>query len=117
MKFAVVVLALLGVACASPINPWGYGYGASIISVPSAVSVQSSVVNHGLSLPVVSKVVVPIVRPVVPVIKTVVPIVKTVVPVVSPLSYGLGYGLGGLGYGYGGYGYGGYGWGKGLGHH
>ncbi|KAI5641206.1 hypothetical protein NE865_06470 [Phthorimaea operculella] len=89
MKCAVaVVLALIGMAMANPVPSLGHYAIASPLLLPSAVSVQSSVVNHGITLP--KLVVAPVLHA--PLIHA--PLLPTY------YSYGHGYGLG-------------WGWGKG----
>ncbi|XP_041972418.1 uncharacterized protein LOC121728323 [Aricia agestis] len=94
MKCAVaIVLALIGLALA---HPSGYGISlAQPLVLPSAVSVSSSIINHGYSIPRITSIpiITPIIKPIIatPIIKPIisVPIIKT--PLISTL------GLGGLG--------------------
>ncbi|XP_048001129.1 uncharacterized protein LOC125237931 [Leguminivora glycinivorella] len=102
MKCAVaIVLALFGVATAVPV-PSSLGWGVGPVLLPSAVSVSSSVINHGISLPVVKPIIsAPIITA--PIIRTPIiaaPVIRS--PIISPLGLtGLGLGgLGGLGHGW-----------------
>ncbi|KAI8433044.1 hypothetical protein MSG28_013904 [Choristoneura fumiferana] len=99
-----IVLALVGAVAANPVS-WG-GLG-SVVIPGGGVSLSSSIINHGLSIPVVKPIIsAPIITA--PIIRT--PIIPAPViraPVITSLGWGgLGWGglggLGGLGYGWGG---------------
>ncbi|XP_061723799.1 uncharacterized protein LOC133530014 [Cydia pomonella] len=98
MKCAVaIVLALFGVVTAVPVGSPSLGWGLGPVLLPSAVSYSSSVINHGVSLPVVKPIITaPIITS--PIIRT--PIISAPVirsPIIAPLSL-TGLGLGGHGW-------------------